>query len=209
MQDAAKRDETQQGPKYHLDIEGNLHDWDSATVTPEKIAELGGWNSSDGVLVIDADQNQRQLAVGEVVELKPGMGFSKKVKFRRGADRIGREMELVRGRFPAAELKSGWVWLPEFELPEGWTPRKVAVATRFPPGYPTAPPYGVFVPSNLQFKGQPPQNFVAPAGEQPPFPGAWGILSWTIDWHPHSEVGKGTHFLNWILSFHNRFAEGN
>ncbi|MBC8065589.1 MAG: multiubiquitin domain-containing protein [Chlorobia bacterium] len=76
--------ENKGGPKYVLDIEGKLIDWDEPTITAERIAELGGWEFSQGVVLIDADNNERPLAAGEVVELKPGMGFSKKVHFKRG-----------------------------------------------------------------------------------------------------------------------------
>lgn len=72
------------GPKFTLDIEGVLKPWDEDTITTEQIATLGGWDVSLGVLLIDKDNNERTLKPGEVVELKPGMGFSKKVRFRRG-----------------------------------------------------------------------------------------------------------------------------
>jgi len=72
------------GPKFRLDIEGVIYDWADETITTEQIAQLGGWDVSAGVIQIDADQNERQLQPGEVVELKPGMGFSKKVRWKRG-----------------------------------------------------------------------------------------------------------------------------
>jgi Multiubiquitin len=72
------------GPKYHIDIEGALHPWHSDTITTEDILRLGGWDSTQGVIVVDKDNNERTLQPGEVVELKPGMGFAKKVKFKRG-----------------------------------------------------------------------------------------------------------------------------
>ncbi len=72
------------GPKFHLDIEGTLHPWDQDTITTEQIIQLGGWDPSLGAIVIDADNNERPLQPGEIVELKPGMGFSKKVRFKRG-----------------------------------------------------------------------------------------------------------------------------
>ena len=36
------------------------------------------------VTEVDKDNNERTLKPGESVELKPGLGFSKKVRFRRG-----------------------------------------------------------------------------------------------------------------------------
>jgi len=72
------------GPKYFLNIEGVEYRWDQDTITTEQIAELGGWDVSLGVIEIDKDNNERTLAPGEVVELKPGMGFGKKHKWKRG-----------------------------------------------------------------------------------------------------------------------------
>lgn len=71
------------GPKYQVDIEGKLFPWDKRTITPAEIRLLGGL-PADPVMVIDGDNNERQLAEDEVVELKPGLGFSKKVRFKRG-----------------------------------------------------------------------------------------------------------------------------
>jgi len=75
---------THAGPKYFVNIEGNEFPWGEPTITTEEIARLGGWDPSQGVLLIDKDNNERQLKPGEVVELKPGEGFAKKVRFRRG-----------------------------------------------------------------------------------------------------------------------------
>ena len=74
-----------QGPKFHIDIEGTDYDWDQDTITTEQVAELGGWDISLGVILIDLkDNTERTLQLGEEVELKPGMGFSKKIHFKRG-----------------------------------------------------------------------------------------------------------------------------
>lgn len=74
-----------QGPKFCLDIEGEEKPWDKDTITTEEIAALGGWDISLGVILIDKkDNTDRTLNPGEVVELKPGMGFCKKVVFKRG-----------------------------------------------------------------------------------------------------------------------------
>lgn len=81
--DAASKDKGQ-GPKYTLDIEGSLKEWGQPTITTEQIIALGGWDPSQGAILIDADNNERTLQPGEVVELKPGLGFSKKIRFKRG-----------------------------------------------------------------------------------------------------------------------------
>jgi hypothetical protein len=72
------------GPKYFLDIEGTLHEWENDTITTEEIIRLGGWDPSQGAIEIDKDNNERTLKPGEVIELKPGHGFSKKVRWKRG-----------------------------------------------------------------------------------------------------------------------------
>jgi hypothetical protein len=73
-----------EGPKYLLDIEGVLKPWHKDTITTEEIIALGGWEPSLGAIVIDKDNVEHQLQPGQVVDLKPGMGFSKKVHFKRG-----------------------------------------------------------------------------------------------------------------------------
>ena len=81
---SATTPESQQEPKYFLDIEGTEKPWYESTITTEQIAALGGWDPSLGVILIDADNNERTLAPKEVVHLKPGMSFSKKIRFKRG-----------------------------------------------------------------------------------------------------------------------------
>jgi len=71
-------------PKYVLVIEGKEFPWDEDTITPAQIAHLGGWDVSQGVIEVDKDNNERTLAPNEVVELKPGLGFGKKHKWKRG-----------------------------------------------------------------------------------------------------------------------------
>ena len=72
------------GPKFQVDVEGTLHDWDRDTIATDDIAALGGWDSSVGIIVIDKDNNERTLVAGQTIELKPGQGFAKKIKFKRG-----------------------------------------------------------------------------------------------------------------------------
>ena len=72
------------GPKYQLNIEGQDVPWDQDTITTEDIIRLGGWDASQGAIEIDKDNNERTLKPGEIIELKPGQGFAKKVKFKRG-----------------------------------------------------------------------------------------------------------------------------
>ena len=96
------------GPKFILDIEGEPKPWDKETITTEEIANLGGWNASLGVILIDKDNNERTLKPGEIVELKPGMGFSKKIHFRRGLvvreERIKKRVGITTAKIPGAGI---------------------------------------------------------------------------------------------------------
>ena len=80
----SKRDTVHPHAKFSLDIEGRVFEWPVSTVTREQVAELGGWDPSTGVLIIDAENNARQLQPAEVVHLEPGIGFAKKVHWKRG-----------------------------------------------------------------------------------------------------------------------------
>lgn len=71
--------------KYLIDIEGVDHPWDEDTITVPQIRELGGWDSSQPVVEVNLkDNSERTLREDETVDLKPGHGFAKKVKFQRG-----------------------------------------------------------------------------------------------------------------------------
>ena len=73
------------GPKYTINIEGQDHDWDRDTITVPELRELGGLPSDLPIIEIDLKTNdQRTLAEDEVVTLRPGLGFSKKIKYQRG-----------------------------------------------------------------------------------------------------------------------------
>jgi hypothetical protein len=78
-------DKKGQGPKYFVNIEGTEHQWEDATITTEEIMELGGWEPNLGAIIIDLKTNtERTLSAGEIVEIKPGQGFARKVTFKRG-----------------------------------------------------------------------------------------------------------------------------
>ena len=73
-----------QEAKYEVDIEGTFKPWDRETITTKEIAELGGWDPSLGVIMIDEDNVEHTLKPDEEIKLRPGIGFSKKVRFKRG-----------------------------------------------------------------------------------------------------------------------------
>jgi hypothetical protein len=69
---------------FKLCIEGKVYRWSEPTITREQIAELGGWNISEGVVQIDDDQNEVTLNPNQVVTLGPGCSFGKKIRWKRG-----------------------------------------------------------------------------------------------------------------------------
>jgi hypothetical protein len=72
-------------PKFEVNIEGTEHSWSDPNITTEQILELGDLPADQGVIEIDLKTNgERTLEPGEVIELKPGQGFAKKVKYQRG-----------------------------------------------------------------------------------------------------------------------------
>lgn len=72
-------------PTYTINVEGVDHDWPSPTITTADIRVLGGFAATDPVIEVDLkDNSERTLTGDEVVEIKPGIGFGKKIKFKRG-----------------------------------------------------------------------------------------------------------------------------
>lgn len=207
------RDPNVPGPKYILNIEGVEHQWHKDTITTEEIAALGGW-VGEGVIEIDADNVERTLAPGEVIKLKPGQGFAKKIKWKRGDGlfdaRLTLEMQHLQGHFKNQIVKQGnWFLLKEYPLPVGWNQRHADIAFRAQPDYPGTPPYGFWVPTGLRFNGAMPGSYQDTVADIPPFSGQWGMFSWSPDqWRPSSDVGAGFNLLNFALSFAVRLAEG-
>jgi hypothetical protein len=126
-------------------------------------------------------------------------------------DRIQEEIRLIRTRFRDLDYlaEGNWVRIRSYPLPEGWNQECTEVAFLMIPS--PAAPYGIYVPTGLQFKGQRPTNYTEPAPVNPPFGGVWGIFSWAPgdgEWRPASTVLGGSNYLNWALGFADRFSEG-
>ena len=198
--------------KYFITIEGVEHAWNQSTITTEQIAALGGW-AAEGVIEIDKDNIEHTLTVGEVIELKPGHGFAKKVRWKRGDNlferRITSELAHLLGHFKEVKQDGMWYLIPQYPLPEGWNQKFVDVAFRIQPGYPSTPPYGFYVPTGTRFKDTLPNNYQEAISDPPPFAGTWAMFSWAPEeWRPSDNLGAGFNLLNYALSFANRFKEG-
>ncbi|MCC6357356.1 MAG: multiubiquitin domain-containing protein [Phycisphaerales bacterium] len=208
-------DDDRDNRRFCVNTEGTEHAWPHPTITTEEIARLGGWDPAQGVVEVHEDNTERTLQPGEVVHLRPGRAFCRRVRWKRGlsrADRITAEIELLRRVFPSLEFKQSWVRIPGVALPSGWNRTETNVAFAISDTFPGAPPSGLFVPAGLRFNGNMPQSYTEPAPTQLPFPGTWGSFSWTIadagDWRPSVSVEAGVNLLQWVRGFSQRFAEG-
>jgi hypothetical protein len=128
-------------------------------------------------------------------------------------ERIQQELVLLRRRHPDLEYREDgrWVRIPGYTLLDGWNRTATDVAFQIRTDYPGTPPYGIYVPGGLLFKGERPDNYTEPASSQPPFGGTWGIFSWTqIDsqWRPTADLVTGSNLANWVSGFADRFREG-
>jgi hypothetical protein len=73
------------GPKYFVNIEDVEHPWARDAITVPEIRSLGAIAPGIEVLEVDLHTNEeRTLREDEVVPVKPGRGFGKKIKFKRG-----------------------------------------------------------------------------------------------------------------------------
>jgi hypothetical protein len=127
-------------------------------------------------------------------------------------ERIKQELELLRKRYAGLEYRDDgqWVRIPGYTLPEGWNRSSTDVVFQIRPDYPGAPPYGIYVPAGIMFKGERPSNYTEPVGNQPPFGGSWGIFSWTIEgeWRATKDLVTGSNLANWVSGFADRFRQG-
>lgn len=74
------------GPNYVLDLEGVDYPWPEPTITVAQIREVAGWTGDQQVMIVDLRTNEETvLSHDQPIELKPGHGFGRKFKFRRGA----------------------------------------------------------------------------------------------------------------------------
>jgi hypothetical protein len=84
MQDTVKVAKEKIGKKFFVEIEGVEYEWSKETITVPEIRELGSLPQDLPVIEVDADNNERTLAEDEVITLKPGHRFGKKVRYKRG-----------------------------------------------------------------------------------------------------------------------------
>ncbi len=130
-------------------------------------------------------------------------------------NRIAKELALLKAVFSDVEFyenDSGWFRIPRYAVQYGcWKQTEVAVCFQVPAGYPGDAPYAFWVSPPLRQANNdavPANNYQEPSAT--PFPGTWGKFSWSHEnsWKPGAEPGAGSNFLNFVLSFRDRFREG-
>lgn len=73
------------GPKYEINVEGKTYTWSGETITVPQLRGLGDLPADTPVIEVDLKTNvERTLGESEVVQLRPGQGFGRKVSFKRG-----------------------------------------------------------------------------------------------------------------------------
>lgn len=83
--DEKKREAGDTGSKFFVNIEGEIYEWNRSTITVPEIRSLGNLPSNLPVIEVDLkDNTERTLGEDEIVEIKPGQAFAKKVSFKRG-----------------------------------------------------------------------------------------------------------------------------
>lgn len=201
-------------PKYNLNIEGKTYEWDRDTMTVAEIRELAGFGPDQEMIEVDLkDQSERVLAPNEMVELKPGKGFGKKVSFKRGlTERRTAEFALIREEYPGVEQVDGlWAFIPDYPIPAGWEAQvPTDLAFQFPAELPAQEPYGFWLRPALVLPGGggPPSNSSAPV--ETPLGGDWQQFSWAFDgWAPGPEPRAGSNMLDFVRSFARRLSEIN
>jgi hypothetical protein len=200
--------------KFFVEIEGVEYPWNSPTITVPEIRRLGNLPADQPVIEIDPCNQERTLAEGEVIQLKPGHRYGKKVRFKRGLDRIMAELDLLRRYYPSVEWHpsggGGWVKISGYRFPSIWNRETDTICFEVPAGYPGQAPYAFYVSSGLRLKasGATPQSYQEGAGT--PFGGFWGKFSWSHDntWKPTADISSGSNLANFVLSFADRLKEG-
>ncbi len=129
-------------------------------------------------------------------------------------ERIEIELALLRRYYPKVNYIENvqWVHLEDHPIPSDlpWNRKATDICFQVLPAYPGTPPYGFYVPAGMLCGGSPPESYTEPATNSPPFPGVWGLFSWTREtgWQPTADIHTGSNLLSFVTTFKDRFLEG-
>jgi hypothetical protein len=74
-----------EGPKYEINIEGTIYPWGSSTITVPELRSLAQIPADQEMLEVDLATNEEHtLPEDAVIEVQPGKGYAKKVRYQRG-----------------------------------------------------------------------------------------------------------------------------
>jgi hypothetical protein len=127
---------------------------------------------------------------------------------------MGAEHSLLLKFFEETERQGSWFRIPAYPVSQlhAWNRESTDVAFQASPTHPATAPYGFYVLAGLRCDGECPQNYSEAPSARPPFPGDWGMFSWSIadngTWVPRVDLVSGANLLNYVRSFADRFKEG-
>lgn len=122
-------------------------------------------------------------------------------------ERVGREIELIREKYP--ELENGdqqdWVLIPVYPLPQSrFNKDRTKLLFSIPPGYPNTGIDNFFVDGELRLtNGGMPPGFNTGSNSSSgsaPLDGNWGWFSWHPKaWRPAATIEGGDNLLTFLL----------
>lgn len=119
--------------------------------------------------------------------------------------RIQQEVILLARRFLEVDYDDedfGWIRIPKFELPDGWSKRYTALLILLPPAYPDVPPDGFYIDKGLATKsGKPPSHYFQGRDHNRLYDKNWAwycIHAEKDNWQPSANLLKGDNLLKYI-----------
>lgn len=126
------------------------------------------------------------------------------------SQRLQAEIEFLRDEYPDIQHGQdfGWVLLPSFPLPPGWSRDRARLLIIIPAGYPQVPPDNFYVETGLRTaNGDSPANYtdcVQQIGE------SWGQFSYHADaatWTPRADPRQPDNLTRYVTMTRKRLSE--
>jgi len=74
----------EKGPFYTVFVDDVEYRFDHTPVTGGEIMDMAGITHSVGLILVNEDGSQEQVAIDQQIDLKPGRRFKKAPRFKRG-----------------------------------------------------------------------------------------------------------------------------